>query len=126
MYKVRFNLEAGEHFRKWQVKHGDNMSYYTPENHTLQMLNCTLYNNSRIAQKIFDGANKSVCAWVECERLYVFNTTLSNMVYWNHSPIFYNPRKQPNWINSIGDNIDGDTFLELLSDDRKLFALKHL
>ena len=94
-YKVRFNLGRGKNYLKWKVisPSGD-VNYYTPNNVCLHMENCKLVNQKGTAQKIFDGANKTVCAWIECETLTIFEPL--NAIA-NGTKISYNPRVQPNW-----------------------------
>ena len=95
-YKVRFNLGRGENYLKWKVTspNGD-VNYYEPNNVCLYMENCKLVNQKGTAQKIFDGANKTVCAWIECETLTIFEPL--NAIA-NGTKISYNPRVQPNWV----------------------------
>ena len=69
--RVRFHLGKGKHFRMWQIKGKDSegkwlkTSYFPPEGTTVVMYGCKLVVRERAAQKIHEGANKSVCAWVE-------------------------------------------------------------
>lgn len=123
MYQVRFHLAAGENFMKWQVRNGDEVKYYDPETTTLSMYFCDLINHRRAAEKIFSGANKDVCAWLNCDRVDVYTPPLE-MDYFRriHTPISYNPRKAPYWVNSLNDNIDGDRYFNIITDGRKLFA----
>lgn len=95
-YKVRFNLGRGENYLKWKVTspNGD-VNYYEPNNVCLYMENCKLVNQKGTAQKIFDGANKTVCAWIECETLTIFEPL--NAIA-SGTKISYNPRVQPNWV----------------------------
>lgn len=94
-YKVRFNLGRGKNYLKWKVTSpsGD-VNYYEPNNVCLHMENCKLVNQKGSAQKIFDGANKTVCAWIECEALTIFEPLLIA----KGTKISYNPRVQPNWV----------------------------
>ena len=125
MYKVRFHLAAGEHYRQWQVKHGDSVQYYKPEECTLHMLICELHNNSRVAQKIYDGANKEVCAWIECEILSVSDKLPLSVEALEKNlfkSISYNPRIVPFWTDENRNNLDNELYLSIISDDRKLWA----
>ena len=72
MYKVRFHLGRGKHFMQWQIKSDENVvSYVDPLDNQLAMLGCRLSLQPSAAQKIHDGANKTVCAWIECESVQV-------------------------------------------------------
>jgi hypothetical protein len=95
-YKVRFNLGRGANYLKWKVTSPNGkVNYYEPNNVCLHMENCKLVNQKGSAQKIFDGANKTVCAWIECEVLTIFHP-LNNIA--QGIKISYNPRVQPNWV----------------------------
>lgn len=66
--QVRFHLGAGKNFMKWQVKEDGRVSYFDPETTNLVLINAKLRNQIETAKKINQGANKTVCAWVECDR----------------------------------------------------------
>ena len=57
-----------------------------------------------MAKKIFEGQNKTVCAWVDCDNV-VDNMsqpeTLDAMTQYK-----YNPRKNPHWFTDDNDNVD--------------------
>ena len=68
MYRVRFHLGRGANYMKWQVRDSNGgVRYYDPESVRQVMLNAKLHNRPNVAKKICEGANKTVCAWVECE-----------------------------------------------------------
>jgi hypothetical protein len=117
MYKVRFNLGRGANYMKWKVEHiaSGKAAYYDPEEVSLSLHGCALRNQPSTAQKIFEGANKSVCAWVECHDVEI---SLADCVSF---PIEYNPRKAPHW-SGMGQNIDNTKFARLVSDGRNLFV----
>ena len=95
-YKIRFNLGRGANYLKWKVTspNGD-VNYYEPNNVCLHMENCKLVNQQGTANKIFDGANKTVCAWIESETVTIFEPLI---IPKNGSKVSYNPRVQPNWV----------------------------
>ena len=104
--KVRFNLAKGIHYMKWKVVYPDKTTiYYEPTSVQLVMSRCELKNNQRLAQKIYKGADKEVCAWVLCEEIDVVieNTNQSDIT---GKRIKYNPRIQPNWLIDE-TNVDG-------------------
>jgi len=94
-YKIRFNLGRGANYLKWKVTspNGD-VNYYEPNNVCLHMENCKLVNQQGTAKKIHDGANKTVCAWIECEVLTIFEPLLIA----KGTKVSFNPRVQPNWV----------------------------
>ena len=106
-HKVRFNLSKGKNYLKWKVEYPDgNVMYYYPTGVQLVMGECTLKNYKKTAEKIHNGANKSVCAWVLCETLEL---KFDDFIMDNTTQIKFNPRVQPNWV------VDGE-----VSDGKKL------
>ena len=50
---------------KWRILSPDgSVEFLEPAKVQLIMTGCTFKNSKRAAQKIYDGANKTVCAWV--------------------------------------------------------------
>lgn len=118
MNKVRFNLGRGENYMKWKVTYvnGD-VVYYNPEEVQLVMEGCVFKNNDKIAQKIFDGSNKSVCAWVLCKDIKVTSEIKHTDITYQVS---YNPRVQPHWV--LGDEvIDNCEYPRLHTLNKKIF-----
>lgn len=117
--RVRFNLGAGKNYMKWKVEYPDKrVEYFHPTEVQLVMTGCKMKNHRKTAQKIFEGANKTVCAWVLCESIRIrtegFNPD-------NESRIRYNPRVQPNWVLN-GRVVDGEDFDEIFSVDYGLYV----
>lgn len=99
---------------KWKVEYpnGD-VLYLDPINVELVMNDCTLKNHKKTAEKIHNGANKSVCAWVLCRTLEVkMNPKVKDFWNVNTKQIRYNPKVQPNWM------IDG-----CVSDGKKVHTI---
>lgn len=106
-HKVRFNLSKGRNYLKWKVEYPDgNVMYYHPTGIQLVMGNCTLKNQKKTAEKIYSGANKSVCAWILCDTLEL---KVTDFIQDETSKVRFNPRIQPNWL------VDGE-----VSDGKKL------
>lgn len=125
MYKVRFHLGAGEHYMHWQIKDRENVEYYNPSKYHLSMQGCKLINVRKIAEKIFNGENKDVCAWIDCISVGIYSIEGDLPIEENFHSIEYNPRKLPHWYSDrYGYNIDGEVFGEVLTNGRKLFARK--
>ena len=117
-YKVRFNLGRGANYLKWKVTSPNGkVNYYEPNNVCLHMENCKLVNQQGTAQKIFDGANKTVCAWIECETLTIFEP-LNNIA--QGIKISYNPRVQPNWVCD-GEIVDNGRYDVLYSFENGVY-----
>lgn len=124
--KVRFNLGRGPNYMKWKVQYPDKtVAYYSPTDTQLIMSGCTLKNNKKTAQKIFNGEHKTVCAWILCDSIEVkvdaFNPydTYSMCV-----GLKYNPRVNPNWVYDNRVNADNLSFIEIGTVDYKLFVTK--
>lgn len=116
-YEVRFHLGKGENHGKWQVKCMAGVQYYDPATVSLTLLDCQLRNHPATARKIFDGANKKVCAWVDCNELLVEGPEPKAGI-----PVSYNPRVAPYWRNFCGQKVDGTRVEVLRSDGRQLVA----
>ena len=121
--KVRFNLSRGENYMKWKVTYPDKrVEFFSPTEVQLVMNKCHLKNHRKVAQKIFDGGEKVVCAWVLCEEIKVlthgFNQTDLNP---DAKLVKYNPRVKPNWV--MGDTVVDDVkFNRIESVDFGLYA----
>jgi hypothetical protein len=120
--KVRFNLGKGKNYMKWKVQCGNQSEYYSPEEYTLFLYGCQLKNHKKTAEKINQGANKSVCAWILCDNIFLGqNTELPT----GGEQLKYNPRTQPNWVaGAAGEIVDDQFFDHIWSDGRKLFGIK--
>ena len=94
--KVRFNLGRGKNYLKWKVSYPTGeVSYHDPNEVTLYMEECRLFNQRATADKIYNGANKTVCAWIECSSVSIGSKmdTLPLSVL-----VHYNPRTFPHWV----------------------------
>lgn len=113
-YRVRFHLAKGKHYKHWQVtnKNTKHVSYYDPQEYSMELLNCKLGNHPSTAKKIFDGSHKTVCAWVDCEDYQMFYPAMAEKVidYFTTTGDFqkyaYNPRKHPHWVDESYNNVD--------------------
>lgn len=121
MFKVRFNLGRGDNFMKWKVT-GPNkeVQYLDPNEVSLILIKATLHNKRSSAEKIYQGHNKLVCAWVKCEDLkithkYKFNDNLSQ--------ISYNPKVAPHWRDVQGIDIDDKYYGTLRTLGNQVFEV---
>lgn len=108
MYRLRFNLSAGKHFMHWQLKNRGEVSYFKPDEVTIRAYNITLRNNPNISQKIFDGAHKAVCAWIDCE--FIDISPVENIDSAGLTHLSFNPKNFPHWTllgENYGWNLDG-------------------
>lgn len=123
MYKVRFNLGRGENFKKWKVTGPDKeVQYLDPNEVSLVLIKATLFNKKGSAEKIYNGHNKFVCAWIKCEDLQI---TTQYKYQENLSEINYNPKIAPNWRDTKGDDIDDKYFGTIRTIGNKVFEVVH-
>jgi len=124
--KVRFNLGRGENYMKWKIEYpSGQVSYYSPTSIQLILKGCTLKNGRKTAMKIFNGENKTVCAWVLCEDIIVCYGSFKQFDDMNLPRLKYNPKKLPFWtIDDDNRSVDGTTIAEIGSVDSKLFITK--
>jgi len=119
--KVRFNLGTGKNYMKWKIEYPDGkIEYHHPTDVQLNMHDCILKNYKTTAQKIFDGANKTVCAWVLCKQIEI---RTNNFEPETQNKIRFNPRVQPNWVYN-GEIVDGKKFDSVISVDYGLYIQK--
>lgn len=120
-YQIRFHLAKGKNFMKFQVKNlkTGEVEYFDPDTTSLVLYDCVLKNQKTTAQKINCGANKTVCAWVRASKVIFLNTkTTLGKEY----EVGYNPRIAPYWRDFEGNDIDNESFGEIRTMGRSLFA----
>lgn len=116
MNRVRFHLGAGDHCGHWQIRRGRSVEYVDPSEASLTLRGCRLVNHPSAAKRIHGGANKTPCAWVECESVEVAPAGAAS-----GEVVRYNPRVAPNWTFR-GANADGTTFALLTTCGRSVLA----
>jgi hypothetical protein len=116
--KVRFNLGRGVNYLKWKIEYPDGRVIYSDFEFTqLVMKECTFKNHKKTAEKIYNGANKTVCAWILCEELEI---RTDNFITEKGTQARYNPRVAPNWI--VNDVVvDGKTYERIHTINRGVF-----
>ena len=104
--KIRFNLGRGKNFMKWKIQYPNGeIEYHNPTDVQLLMHDCTLKNRKKTAQKIFDGGEKVVCAWILCKSLEIkINDFVQADLHGER--VRYNPRVTPHWMLN-DENVDG-------------------
>ncbi|RTK93558.1 MAG: hypothetical protein EKK64_09880 [Neisseriaceae bacterium] len=116
MIKIRFNLMRGKNFKKWAIYEDGEKTYIDPEKYNLTLINCTLKNNFEKAKKIFEGQNKDICAWIECEKIIKSKKKTIDL----KNRIRYNPKINPFWTNCKEQNIDGFFFEKIVTFGKQL------
>lgn len=121
-YKVRFHLGRGKNYQMWQVTDNETKAkrYYNPDETSLTLLGCTLGNQVGVAKKIFDGQNKTVCAWVDCDRV-IDNMSQPDSVG-TMTQYKYNPRKNPHWFTDADDNVDKKDLRIMITKNRQMYG----
>ena len=126
--KVRFNLGRGENYMKWKIEYpSGQVLYYSPTDIQLILKGCTLKNGRKTAHKIFNGENKTVCAWVLCDDITVRYSGFEQFddPELKLSRLKYNPKRLPFWtMNDDDRSVDGVTIDEIATVDSKLFITK--
>lgn len=122
-YKVRFHLGRGKNYQMWQVtnKATKKKRYYDPAETTLILRGCVLGNRPGVARKIFEGENKTVCAWVDCEFVDAVPRTREDNVS-ALTQYKYNPKKNPHWFTITNDNADKTDLQIMVTLDRRMYG----
>lgn len=125
MLKVRYHLQKGPNFMHWQFKEKEKIWYEDPSKNIIKLHNCILHNNVNLAQKIYLGENKDVCAWIKFKEFEIIPTHdihgTKNIVPSWCSHLRYNPKILPYWHTSSGQNIDNFAFDELYLCEKGVF-----
>ncbi len=117
-YKVRFHLGKGKHYQQFQITKPDGEKiYYDPSLVQLRLMNGKLVNHPKVAQHIHDGANKTVCSWIECDSVYPLQESLSTA---GATEARYNPRWKPNWMVN-GEIADSNIYDLLYTVGKRVF-----
>ena len=121
-FKVRFNLGRGKNFMKWKVQYPDGkIEYHSPLDAQLLMHECILKNHRKVAQRIYNGGEKVVCAWVLCKSITI-KTEDFIQADLNGDRVRYNPRVTPHW--TLNDSVvDGMSVDKLASVDYGLYRI---
>ncbi len=116
-WQVTSNLNTGDGTGSKHV-----VSYVNPQENQLAMMGCKLSLQPTAAQKIHDGANKTVCAWIECESVQVLEV---NRLKPNEQDyrIKFNPRQSPNWTDGYNNVVSGNEYEILFTNDRTLWVV---
>ena len=93
--RLRYHLGRGENYKKWQIRNRDgSVEYIHPDDMVVAISNARLHNRRKVADKIYQGENKTVCAWIDCE---ILSKGTELWIHDEWSKIYYNPRETPYW-----------------------------
>lgn len=123
-YRVRFHLARGDNYMKWQVfdRESNTKDYFDPDFKSILMKNCELGNQPATAKKIYNGDNKTVCAWISCDSYQVVDNDRFKMDTRALTHYKYNPKKNPHWFTDTHDNRDGLKFDTMITQDRAVYG----
>jgi len=128
MFKVRFHLGAGEHYKHWQIRttckgKPDRVEYEDPAKVQLELVTCTLRSKTGVAKKVLASQVRDVCGWVECE--HVITNYLDIISVQDLPRVTYDPKLNPYWkIEGDSDNYETMMVSELVTSGNKLYILK--
>jgi len=128
-FKVRFHLGAGKNYMTWRVEdlRTKEVNFYQPDEVCIEMGGCKLYNQKGMATKIYEGRNRSVCAFIRCDNImvHVFDAQPMYVTVNRFAPQFrisYNPKTLPYWRDAQGKDIDKTEHTSIVTKDRSLFT----
>jgi hypothetical protein len=98
------------------------VKFYEPSEVTIFMEGCKLRNSPLLAQRIFDGATKDVCAWVDAKEVTVVPLPIKNIMS-TSKVLHFNPKVLPYW-NSDKLNIDNEQYVRLFTSNRHIIKGK--
>lgn len=123
-FKVRFHLAKGENYMQWQVRSisTKDVHYVDPDEFWMELDGCTLRNHPKTAVRIFSGDNKTVCAWIDCERVRIYtNKHIDKAGSDFADQLSYNPRVAPHWRDDSDSNVDNHKYDRIVSRGRALY-----
>lgn len=116
MNKLRFHLQRGENYMKWQYKTSDKKTTkYFPTKDFYGVIRGKLHNNRKVADAIHSGSNKNVCAWIasinglSAANSWELMCSEVNFMNGDYLQVQYNPRNKPYWTVG-GMDIDVDNY----------------
>ena len=129
-FKVRFHLGAGKYKGHWQVKQvsNDEVTFIDPLKVNLLLSDCRLVNQQGIANRIYNGKTKSVCAWVLCNSITEDWTAVDDKKFHeNYNEIHYNPKLSPHWLTYSKEEsqesiLDSNTYSHIVSVGKQLYV----
>lgn len=123
MYRVRFHLQSGRNYMKWQIRHGKNVMYVDPSTDNLEMVGCKLINKLNKAKKVNAAGVKDVAGWVECEHVIINNENPTD----NLERLFYNPIRDVHWRRDSDNGEfawDNTEYATLITNNKQVYILE--
>jgi hypothetical protein len=130
--EVRFHLQKGKNFRKWQVKIMQGRKkvevyYYDPAEYQLEMRGCELVNNLKNAEKVHAAGVKNVTGWIKCEEVMLRKGFFPVLPVHNLEKLHYNPIRDVHWRRESDNgefHWDGTKYASLITDGRQVYILE--
>lgn len=125
MFRFKVHLGKGLYYGWFQLKSlkTGETHYIKPDVECIALFNCKLKNRKKTAQKIFDGASREVCAWIECEWFELVTKKQAVSVLTDDAvKISYNPKNAPFFCDQDGRDIDGTFFDRVVSIGKDVFS----
>ena len=106
---------------KWQITCSDDKSViYVDPKHEILLKGCRLINRPATARKVFEGENKTPCAWIACDEYVILGTNDISI----EGRLSFNPRKCVHWIDEDGINRDRAFYDLILCKQSGIFICK--
>ena len=88
---------------KWRVEDitTKTVNFYETDGFNMLAMGVKLHNQPATADKIHNGANKTVCAWIMARKVEFSPARKPKGIQ-----VSYNPRVSPNWRDQEGNNMD--------------------
>ena len=122
MFKVRFHLQTGKHYKHWQIRDsaGD-VQYYNPATSQLILYNCQLVSQQGAAKRVKRRGKKSVCGWIECDGFQVIPSEYEKTVDYLDR-LWYNPILDTDWhMTNIVEPVTGMVFEQLMTKGNRVY-----
>lgn len=117
--KVRFHLGRGVNYRHWRIQYpnGD-VQFVHPTQFQIHLIGCQVKNSKKTSQRIFEGYEKVVCAWILCDEVRIVSHPFYSEA--NCDRLTYNPKVTPNWVCN-GTDVDNANFGFIFNVDYRLY-----
>lgn len=122
MYKIRFHLQAGQHYKHWQIRDNKGgVQYYHPATSQLIMHNCKLVSQHGAAKRVNESGKKDVCGWIKCDSYEIVPDSNEKPVDYLDR-IWYNPIVDTDWhMTGIAEPVTGMVFEQLITKGNKVY-----
>jgi len=127
MYRVRFHLQSGKHYKHWQIcrmsgRKKIEVSYLDPWSCQLEMTGCKLVNMVQTAKRVNREGVRDVAGWVECREVKISENPVDNL-----EGVFYNPLIDPHWRrdSDCGEFVwDESEYETLVTQGKRVYILE--